>query len=105
MIFFHQRGSRSTKVTGAAAKVGQWLDGQPQAGCGRWADMSQAPPRRNVGRRFLAENSSVIGFVIIPADALLGHAGRAAGFKNVERAALILFGDPDFGGGSRAISS
>ena len=47
---------------------------------------------RNLGRELL-----VIGLVIVPADALLGHAGGAAGFKNVEGAALEFRRHPDFG--------
>ena len=40
---------------------------------------------------------AVIDLVIVPADALLGHAGGAAGFENVERAALVFLRHPDFG--------
>ena len=39
----------------------------------------------------------VIHLVIVPADALLGHASRAAGFKNVEGLAFELCGHPDLG--------
>ena len=38
----------------------------------------------------------VIDLVIVPADALLGHAGGAAGLENVEGRPLIFFGHPDF---------
>src|ERR1041385_3075277 len=39
---------------------------------------------------------AVIGFVIIPADALLGHAGGAAGFENVERFSFERGWNPNF---------
>ena len=44
----------------------------------------------------LAAEFLVVGLVIVPPDALLGHAGRAAGFKNVERPALVFRWHPDF---------
>ena len=45
----------------------------------------------------LAGEFLVIHLVIVPADALFGHAGGAAGFKNGEGAALEFFWHPDFG--------
>src|SRR5579885_1086960 len=39
----------------------------------------------------------VIGFVVIPTDALLWHAGGAAGFENIVGTSLVLCGDPDLG--------
>ena len=40
---------------------------------------------------------AVIDLVVVPANALFGHAGRAAGFENVERSALEFRRHPDFG--------
>src|ERR1039458_9389792 len=45
---------------------------------------------RELGRELL-----VVGLVIIPADALLGHAGGAAGFKDVVWASLVFRRHPD----------
>src|SRR5258708_28885533 len=39
---------------------------------------------------------AVIHLVIVPADALLGHPGRAAGLKNIKWPALILLWHPGF---------
>ena len=84
------------EIAGTAAEIGQVLDGQPQAArAGRAGHQPGAAAREmrvgDFGGEFL-----VIHFVIVPADALFGHAGGAAGFKNVEGAALEFFGHPDF---------
>src|SRR5881394_3973705 len=46
---------------------------------------------RNLPGEFL-----VIHLVIVPADALFGHAGGAAGFKNIEWTTFELRRHPDF---------
>src|SRR5260221_208533 len=46
----------------------------------------------NLGGKFF-----VIGLVIVPADALLGHASGAAGFKNIVGPHLEFRGHPDHG--------
>ncbi len=58
--------------------------------------ISQAAPRGKCASESLGGELLVIDLVIVPADALLGHAGGAAGFKDVEGAALEFFGHPDF---------
>ena len=93
---FDPAGIQVNKITGTAAKIGQVLDGQAQpAGAGR-ADHQPGAAARKMGVGKFGGEFLVIRFVIVPADALLGHAGGAAGFKNIEGAALEFFRDPDF---------
>jgi hypothetical protein len=85
------------EVAGTAAEIGQVLDGQAQAARAGRPDHQPGAAGRKMRVGKLAGKLLVIGLVIVPADALLGHAGGAAGFKNVERAAFEFFGHPDFG--------
>src|SRR6266545_2100880 len=85
------------EVTGAAAEIGEVLDGQTQAAR---AGRTDHQPRSAPGKVFVGDFSGeflVVHLVIVPADALLGHAGGAAGLKNVERSSLGFRWHPDFG--------
>ena len=59
--------------------------------------ISHAPPRGKCSSAIFSLNSRVVDLVVVPADALLRHAGRAAGLENVERLALELRRHPDLG--------
>ena len=84
------------EVAGAAAHVGEMFDGEAQAArAGRAHHQPVMIAREMFVGDFFAE-LRVIDFVIVPADALLRHAGRAAGFKNAERLPFELRGNPDF---------
>src|ERR1051326_8236096 len=45
--------------------------------------------------KFLRE-LTIIDLIIVPANALFGHAGGAAGFENIEGPSLKAFWHPDF---------
>ena len=93
---FHPARIEIDKVTGAAAEIGEVLDGQTQpARAGRAHHQPRAAPRKMFVGNFSGE-FLVVHLVIVPADALFGHAGGAAGLKNVERTSFELRRHPDF---------
>ena len=93
----HEARIEIDEVARAAAHVGEMLDGEAQAArAGRAHHQPVVVAREMLVGDLLAE-LGVIDLVIVPADALLGHAGRAAGFENVERLALELRRHPDLG--------
>src|SRR5262249_36834979 len=93
----HETRIQINKVAGTAADIRQMLDGQAQAPRASRAhhQPGAAFGKMRVGN--LVGEFAVIDLVIVPADALLGHAGGAAGFKNIEWLSLELRGHPDLG--------
>ena len=83
------------EVAGAAAHIGEVLDRKSETARAGRADHQPIAVARKilVGERFA--EFRVVRLVVFPADALLGHAGGAPRFKNIERLALVLLGDPD----------
>ena len=97
MHLLHPARIEVDEVARAAAHVGQVLDGEAQtARAGRAHHQPVMVARKMFVGDLLAE-LGVIDLVILPADALLGHAGGAAGLEDVERLALEFGGNPDLG--------
>ena len=94
--FFHPTWVQINEVTDAAAVIGEVLDGQaePAGTSGAYHQPGAAAGEMCVGD--FGGELFIVRFVIIPADALLGHAGGATGFENIEGAALVFFGHPNF---------
>src|SRR5262249_20133121 len=72
------------EVTGTATKVRQMLDGQTQT---TRTSRPNHQPRSTTRKMFIRNFPGkllVIDLVIIPADALFGHAGGATSFENIE---------------------
>src|SRR4030095_16096616 len=85
------------KVTGTAAHVGKVLDGKAEA---PWTGRPHHQPVVVAWEMLVADllaEFAVIDFVIVPADPLLGHAGGAASFEDIKRAAFVFRGDPNLG--------
>ena len=59
--------------------------------------ISQAAPRGKCSSAELGGELLVVGLVVVPADALLGHAGGAAGLEDVVRPALVMRRHPHLG--------
>ena len=82
------------EVAGAAAHVGQVLDREPQS---PWSGRTNHQPVM-ISREFLIIQRigklAVVHLVVVPADALLGHASGTTGLEDVERLALELLGHP-----------
>src|SRR5258706_4843958 len=95
--FFHPTRVEVNEVADAAAIVGEVFDGEAEpAWTGRPDHQPGAAARKMFVRDFGGE-LLVIGFIVVPADTLLGHAGRAASFENIEGAALVFFWHPNLG--------
>src|SRR6185369_9612268 len=85
------------EVTGTSPEVREVFDGEAQsAGTGRANHEPGRTSREmlvgNFGREFF-----VIRLVIVPADSLFGHAGRAASLENIVRTSFKWRGYPDLG--------
>ena len=89
-------GVQVDEIAGAAAEIGQMLDSQAQAARAGRPDHQPVAAGREVGVGKLGREFLIVRLVIVPADALLGHAGGAPGFKDVEGAAAKFSGNPDF---------
>ena len=77
--------------------LGEVFDGQAQAARAGRADHQPGPAARKMVVRNLPGELLVVHLVIVPADALLGHPGGAAGLKNVERAPFVFRRNPNLG--------
>src|SRR5688572_30203337 len=71
------------------------LDGQTQSARPGWPHHEPVMITRKMFVGNLLRELAVIDLVILPADALLGHAGGAAGLENVEWLAFECLGHPD----------
>lgn len=95
--FFDEAGVEVDEVAGAAAVVGEVFDGEAEAaGAGR----ADHDPGFAGGEVFVIElvgEFFVVDAEVVPADALFGHAGGAAGFEDVVGFAFEGVWDPDFG--------
>ncbi len=94
---FHETRIQINEVARAAAEVGEVLDGEAQPARAGGADHDPRLAAREMLVVDLAAELLVVGLVVVPADALLGHAGGAAGLENVVRLALERRGHPDLG--------
>src|SRR5581483_4064644 len=77
------------EITGTPAEVGEMLDGQTQTPRAGGSDHEPGAVAREMFVGNFAREFLVIDLVIRPADALLGHAGGATGFKDVKGAAMV----------------
>ena len=77
--------------------IRQMLDGQTQTARAGGADHEPGTARGEVVVADFAAEFFVVGLVVIPANALLGHACGATGFENIERFAFKSGRHPDFG--------
>ena len=93
----HEARVEIDEVAGAAPDVGQVLDRQTQPARTGGSHHQPGAAAREVGVVDLVAEFRVIDLVVVPSDALLGHAGGAAGLENVEGLALELGRDPDLG--------
>ena len=84
------------EVAGVAAVVGEMLHGEAQTPRARGADHEPIALREKVGAVVVAV-FFVVGFVVIPADALFGHAGGAARLKDIVGALGVGLGDEALG--------
>src|SRR5947207_15918334 len=72
------------------------FDGEPQSSRSRRAHHQPVMiPRKMLVRNFFGE-FAIIDFVIVPSNALFGHARRAPSLENVKWPPLESFGHPDF---------
>jgi hypothetical protein len=94
---FHEAGIEIDEVTRAAPHVRQMLDRQPQPPRSCRPHHQPRPAAREMLVTDFLGKLRVIHFVILPPNALLGHSGRASGFKNIVRAPLKRGRHPDFG--------
>ena len=92
--FFHPARIQVDEIAGAAAEIGEVLDGQTKPARTGRAYHEPSAPRGKMLIGDLGGEFFVIGFVIVPADALLGHAGGAAGFEDIEGSAFELLPEP-----------
>ena len=94
--FFDPARIQIDEIARAPPHVGQMLDRQAQP---PWTGRAHHQPimiaRKMFVRNFFRE-LAVIHLVIVPTDALLGHAGRAAGLEDIKWPPLECFWDPDF---------
>ena len=91
----HEARIEIDKVAGAAAIIGKMLHRKAQTTRAGGADHDPGLARREVLVVELVAELLVIHAEVVPADALLRHAGGAAGFENVERLAFECGGHPD----------
>ena len=73
------------------------FNGQAQAARTGRPHHQPSAPAREVGVVDLVAELGVIDLVVIPTDALLGHAGSATGFEDIEGLVLELGRDPNLG--------
>ena len=95
--FFHPARVEVDEVARRSADIREVLDGEPQP---PRAGRPHHQPRFAAREMFVAHLVGKLGVIdaeIIPADALLGHPGRAAGLENVERFAAEFRRHPDLG--------
>ena len=92
----HEARVEVDEVAGVAAVVREMLHGEAQAAGAGGADHQPIALGEKVGPVVVAV-FFVVGLVVIPADALLGHAGGAAGLEHVVGALGIGLGDEAFG--------
>jgi hypothetical protein len=85
------------EVAGAAAEVGEVLDGEPEPARAGRTDHQPGAAAREMLVGDLAGKLLVVGLVVVPADALLRHAGGPAGLEDVVGPALVLLRHPDLG--------
>jgi hypothetical protein len=78
----HEARVEVDEVTGVAAVIGEMLDGEAEAAGAGGADHEPVALREKVGAVVVAV-FLVVGLVVIPADALLRHAGGAAGLEDI----------------------
>ena len=71
------------EVTGTAADIGEVFDREPEAARAGGADHQPVGPLREKVGSVVFGKLGVVGLVIIPADPLFGHAGGAAGLKDI----------------------
>ena len=95
--FLHPARVEIDEVTRTAAEIGQVLDGQTQTARAGRAHHQPRPSAWKMFVRNFPGEFLVVHLVIVPADALLGHPGGAAGLKNVERAPFVFRRNPNFG--------
>lgn len=93
--FFDEAWVEVDEVAGAATEVGEVLDGEAEAAGAGGADHEPGTAGREVFVTDFAAEFFVVGFVVVPADALFGHAGGAAGFEDVVGLAFEGGGHPD----------
>jgi hypothetical protein len=85
------------EVTRRATHVGEMLDGEAQA---PRPGGTHHQPVVVSGEMLVADllaELAVVGLVVLPTDALLGHPRGPARFENVERPAGVGLGHPDLG--------
>ena len=95
--FFDEAGVEVNEVAGAAAVVGEVFDGEAEAAGAGGADHDPGFTGGEVLVIELVGEFLIIDAEVVPADALFGHAGGAAGFEDVVGFAFEGVGDPDVG--------
>ncbi len=94
---FHETGVQIDEVAGTAAVVGQMLNGEAEATRAGGADHDPRVAGREVLVGELVAEFFVIDAEVVPADALLRHAGGATGFEDVKGLACEGLRHPDLG--------
>src|ERR1041385_1586109 len=95
--FFDPTRIEVDKITNTAPKIREVFNGQAQPARSSRSNHQPGAATRKMLVGDLRRKLFIVGLVVVPPDALFGHAGSPARFEDVKRPPLIFLRHPDFG--------